>query len=321
MKLNRFATYAWLTLLVTFVVILWGDVVQATGSGDGCGAHWPTCDGQVLPAFEGREQVVEFTHRLTSGVVFLMSAVLFVWSRRAYPKNHLVRKGANFSLFFMFTESLVGAALVLFRLVGQDASVTRAIVAPIHLINTLFLIGAITLTAWFASGGKPFRWRNQGVVSPLLIAGFISFVVIAVMGAITSLGDAIFPVQNTAQAFERSLTAGQHFLERLRIYHPFAAIGLGLYILVVARVIANQRPTAATQNIALAIFVIYLLQIAAGFLNVALSAILPTQLVHLFLADSLWMLWVLLAASSLAEGVPRREKSGKFVTSASSGTD
>jgi heme A synthase len=320
MKLNRFATYAWVTLLVTFVVILWGDVVQATGSGDGCGAHWPTCEGAVLPAFEGREQVIEFTHRASSGFVFLMSVVLFVWSRRAHPKNHLVRKGANFSLFFMFTESLVGAALVLFRLVGQDASITRAIVAPFHLVNTLLLIGAITLTAYFASGGKAFRWRNQGVISPLLVGGFISMVVIAVMGAITSLGDAIFPVQNTAQAFERSMTAGQHFLERLRIYHPFVAIGLGLYILIAARIIATQRPSATTQNLSLAVFVIYLLQIAAGFLNVALSAILPTQLVHLLLADSLWTLWVLLAASALADGAVRKETSGKLVTSAS-GTD
>ena len=315
MKLSRFATYAWLTLLVTFVVILWGDVVQATGSGDGCGAHWPTCDGQVLPALEGREQVVEFTHRLTSGFVFLMSVGLFVWSRRAYPKGHRVRKAANFSLFFMFTESLVGAALVLFRLVGQDASLTRAIVAPIHLINTLFLIGAITLTAWFASGGKPFHWRNQRNVSPLLITGFVSLILIAVMGAITSLGDAIFPVRNTAEAIGRSLTAGEHFLVRLRIWHPFVAIGLGLYLLIASRLIANQRPAPMTHNISLAVFVTYLLQIAVGFLNVAFSAILPTQLVHLFLADSLWTLWVLLAASSLVESVPHSAKLGRAVAS------
>jgi heme A synthase len=322
MKLSRFAVYAWLTLLVTFVVILWGDVVQATGSGDGCGAHWPVCNGEVLPAFEGRETAIEFTHRLTSGFVFLMSAVLFVWSRRAYPRGHLVCKGANFSLFFMFTESLVGAALVVFRLVGQDASLTRAIVAPIHLVNTLFLIGAITLTAWFASGGKRFSWRNQGTVSGLLIAGFVSLVVIAVMGAITSLGDAIFPVRNTAEAIGRSMTAGEHFLVRLRIYHPFAAIGLGLFIIVAARVIATSRPTPTTQNLSLAIFVIYLLQVAAGFLNVALSAVLSTQLIHLFLADSLWMLWVLLAASALAEDAPRRVSSGKPVTTrVGSGTD
>lgn len=322
MKLNRFATYAWLTLLVTFVVILWGDVVQATGSGDGCGAHWPVCNGEVLPVFAGRETIIEYTHRATSGFVFLMSAFLFLWSRRAYPKGHLVRKGATFSLFFVFTESLVGAALVVFRLVGQDASLTRAIVAPIHLVNTLFLIGAITLTAWFAAGGKPFRWKNQGAVSPLLIAGFVSLVVIAVMGAITSLGDVIFPVSNTADAIGRSMTAGEHFLVRLRIWHPFAAIGLGLFILVAARVIATMRPTPTTQNLSLAIFVIYLLQLAAGFLNVALSAILPTQLVHLFLADSLWTLWVLLAASALADGVPRQVSPRKAITTQlGSGTD
>jgi heme A synthase len=321
MKLNRFATYAWATLLVTFVVILWGDVVQATGSGDGCGAHWPVCNGQVLPAFEGRETIIEFTHRLTSGFVFLMSVLLFIWSRRAYPKGHLVRKGANFSLFFMITESLVGAALVVFRLVGQDASITRAIIAPVHLVNTLFLISALTLTAYFASGGKGFSWKNQGAVSSLLIAGFVSMIIIAVMGAITSLGDAIFPVRSTAEAIGRSMTAGEHFLVRLRIWHPFVAIGLGLFILVASRLIASYRPSTTTQNLSLAVFVIYLLQIAVGFLNVALSAILPTQLVHLFLADSLWMMWVLLAASSLADDVPRKEKAGRFMTNASSGAD
>jgi heme A synthase len=322
MKLNRFAIYAWLTLLVTLLVILWGDVVQATGSGAGCGAHWPVCNGEVLPAFAGRETIIEFTHRLTSGFVFLMAVGLFIGSRRTFPKGHVVRKGASFSLFFMFTESLVGAALVLFRLVGQDASVTRAIVAPIHLINTLFLIAAITLTAWFASGGKAFRWQGQGAVSKLLIGGLVSLVVIAVMGAITSLGDAIFPVRNTAEAIGRSMNTGEHFLVRLRIWHPFVAIGLGLYIVLAARFIANFRPNAATQNFALGLFVVYLLQIAVGFFNVLLSAILPTQLVHLLLADSLWILWVLLAATALAEGVPRPVSSGKVVTArASGGTD
>jgi heme A synthase len=155
-----------------------------------------------------------------------------------------------------------------------------------------------------------------------LVMGFISLIVIAVMGAITSLGDAVFPVLNTAEAIGRSMTAGEHFLVRLRVLHPFAAIGLGVYLLVASRVIALQRPSPTTQNISLAIFVVYLLQLAAGFLNVILSAILPTQLVHLFLADVLWTLWVLLAASALAEGVPRRENSGEtIVATASGGTD
>ncbi|MGL4611173.1 MAG: COX15/CtaA family protein [Trueperaceae bacterium] len=300
MKLSRFALYAWLTLLVTFIVILWGDVVQVTGSGDGCGAHWPVCNGEVLPVIEGRETLIEFTHRLTSGVVFLMSVVLLVWSRRAFPKGHEVRKGANFSLFFMFTESLVGAALVVFRLVGTDASITRAIVAPIHLVNTLFLIAALTLTAWFSSGGKPFRLKDQGSLSSLLLLGCVSLIIIAIMGAITSLGDAIFPVRHTTEAIGRSMSAGEHFLVRLRIYHPFAAIGLGLFVLVAARYIASTRSSKTTQTISLAIFVIYLLQIAVGFLNVALSAALPTQLIHLLLADALWTLWIILAASALA---------------------
>ncbi|MCL5964376.1 MAG: COX15/CtaA family protein, partial [Deinococcus sp.] len=58
MKRSRFAFYAWVTLVVTLGVILWGDVVQATGSGDGCGAHWPTCNGDLVPlARSGRTRL------------------------------------------------------------------------------------------------------------------------------------------------------------------------------------------------------------------------------------------------------------------------
>lgn len=297
---KRFITYAWITLLVSLGVILWGDVVQATGSGDGCGAHWPVCNGEVLPAFSGKETLIEFTHRLTSGVVFLMSVVLFIWARRAYPKASGVRHAANFTLLFMITESLVGAALVLFRLVGQDASVTRAIVAPIHLLNTMLLLAALVLTLYFAYGGSRPSWKAQGMSAWLLAIGIAAIAMVSASGAITSLGDVIFPVRNSSEAISRSLTAGEHFLVRLRIWHPFIAIAVGAYLLIAARLLARQRPSALSQTLALAVFVVYLLQLLVGVLNVSLSAILPVQLLHLLLADSLWMLWVWLAATVLS---------------------
>ena len=301
---KRFITYTWLTMVVTLLVILWGDVVQATGSGDGCGAHWPVCNGEVLPALEGREVFIEFTHRVTSGMVFLMAAALLIWSRRAYPKGSGVRQAANYTMFFMITESLVGAGLVLFRLVGEDASLARAFVAPVHLLNTLLLMGSVVLTLYFAYGGKRFSWSGQGQLSWLLGGGIAAIMLLSASGAITSLGDAIFPVATTTEAMSRSMTAGEHFLVRLRVWHPFIAIAVGAYLLLVSQLVLRQQKTLLIRNLTTAIFVVYMLQLLVGVLNVALSAILPTQLIHLLLADGLWMLWVILCASALAFANP-----------------
>ncbi|PZA07295.1 MULTISPECIES: heme o synthase [unclassified Meiothermus] len=311
MKRSRFAVYVWVTLAVTLGVILWGDVVQATGSGDGCGAHWPTCNGDLLPLAPGIATFIEFFHRATSGLDFLLVVGLFLWSRRAFPGGNPVRLGAGAALAFMAVESLVGASLVLFRLVGQDASLARAFVAPVHLLNTLLLIGSLALTAWWASGGAPLRWRGQGAVAWALGLGFGALAGLAASGAVTSLGDAIFPVHSTAEAVGRAMTLGEHFLVRLRVLHPFIAVSVGLYLVLAAGLIAYLRPGLATRRLSRSVGVLYLTQLGMGFLNVYFAAPLFTQLPHLLLADLLWINWVLLMAAALAVGAPRREMNGE----------
>ncbi len=313
---KRFITYTWITLVVTMIVILWGDVVQATGSGDGCGAYWPVCNGEVLPAFEGRETIIEYTHRATSGIVFLMAAALLIWSRRSFEKGSLVRRSANYSMFFMVTESLVGAALVLFRLVGEDASLARAFIAPIHLLNTLLLIASIVFILYFAYGGKRFQWQNNRL-SWLLALGIAGIMIISTTGAITSLGDAIFPVTSTGEAIQQSQTAGQHFLVRLRVWHPVTAIIWGIYLAVVAYLVARARPSRYTNILAYSVLALFISQLIVGTLNVVLNAILPTQIIHLLLADALWSAWVLLCAFALSQASTASQVPTKAVVQAS----
>ncbi|GEM82987.1 hypothetical protein MHY01S_11530 [Meiothermus hypogaeus NBRC 106114] len=300
---RRFTAYAWGLVIFTLVVILWGDVVQATGSGDGCGAHWPTCNGEVLPAFQGLETFIEFFHRITSGLSLLLTIGLLVWSRRAFPKGHLARLGAGLAMLFMITESLVGAGLVLFRLVGQDASIARAVIAPIHLINTLFLIGSLALTAWWSSHPehRPI-WKGQGWVGWALGLGFVGILGVAASGALTSLGDALFPVRNTAEAVGRALTPGEHFLVQLRIYHPFIAVLVSVYVVLMANLVANLRPSHHTKLFARMAGVVFILQLGMGYLNVHQAAPLYTQLPHLLLSDAAWLTWLLLTVSALSLG-------------------
>ena len=170
MNLSRFAKYAWGVLGLNIIVILWGAVVKATGSGAGCGEHWPMCNGLVVPRAPAVDTLIEFTHRMSSGLALLSVAGLLIWAFRAFPPGHHVRRGAVASAALIIIESLLGAALVLFGWTAFDKSLARVIMQPIHLTNTLLLLAAVLYTARAASGGAPLELRGQGWRPGLFLA-------------------------------------------------------------------------------------------------------------------------------------------------------
>src|SRR4030095_10313466 len=170
-RMDRFARYSWFTMACNVAVVLWGTIVRATGSGAGCGSHWPLCNGVVLPHAPRIETVIEFSHRLTSGLALLLVVGLVAGAFRFRPKGHAARKAAVFSMLFMIGEAAVGAGLVLFELVADNQSMARAMFMATHLVNTFFLLAALTLTAHFASGGAPFRARGALAGGVVLATG------------------------------------------------------------------------------------------------------------------------------------------------------
>ena len=94
MTSKRFGPFAWVVLAFNLIVILWGGFVRASGSGAGCGAHWPVCNGQLIPRDAAIETLIEYSHRLTSGVALLMLLVLVIWAFRSFPARHRVRRVA-----------------------------------------------------------------------------------------------------------------------------------------------------------------------------------------------------------------------------------
>ena len=157
------ARFAWGVLAFNVAVILWGAWVRLSGSGAGCGSHWPLCDGEVIPTAPSVEKAIEFTHRATSGLALVAVAALAVRARRAFGRGSAARRSAAWALGFVLIEALLGAGLVLFELVGADDSSARAVVMPLHLVNTLLLLGALALTARTAGGAAAPRlagnWR------------------------------------------------------------------------------------------------------------------------------------------------------------------
>lgn len=297
--MDRFARYAWLTLSYNVAVILWGSIVRATGSGAGCGAHWPLCNGVIVQRAPKIETIIELSHRLTSGIALVLVVGLAVWAFRARPKGHGARKAALFSLGFMLSEAAVGAGLVLFRLVAGNESMARAMFMATHLVNTFLLLGAMTLTAHFASGGAPFRVRGQGALGGGIVLALLGILISSVSGAVAALGDTLYPAASLQGALAADLSPTGHLLIRLRIFHPGIAVAVALLTFVLAFRMRDAGSPAA-ERLARWTCGLVFLQILAGLLNVGLLAPVWLQVVHLLLADLLWIAFLLLAATVLA---------------------
>ncbi len=298
MSERRFSAYAWGVLAFNIAVILWGAVVRATGSGAGCGSHWPRCDGALVPGLEDSATAIEFTHRLTSGLAALAVVWLFLAARRTFADRQApARRAAAWALGFMAVEVAIGAALVLFGWTGDDTSTGRVVAIAVHLANTLLLLGALTLTAWWASGGRTVPPDYDRRAGRLLVAGLGALVVVAGIGAITALGDTLFPEATVADDFRRS----SHYLVRLRVVHPVLAVLAGGYLVVLARLWRDRSPRWAT-----AVAALVGVQIVAGVVNLALAAPLWLQIVHLLLADLLWIAAVLFGSEVLVAQADRR---------------
>ena len=300
MKSKNFARYAWFVLGYNTIVILWGAFVRATGSGAGCGSHWPLCNGEIIPRSPQLETIIEFAHRITSGLSLLLAVVLFLWAFRIFEKKHRVRLGASLILLFLVTEALVGAGLVLAEWVATDASQARVIVMGVHLINTFLLLAANVFTAWWASGGENIILKGHGIILWLFIAGFVGIIFIGVTGAITALGDTLFPSGSLAEGIQQDFSLTAHFLIRLRLWHPLIALSVGIYTLFLSCLVAMFRVTPIIRRFTALLASLFVAQLLAGLINLVLLAPVWMQIVHLLLADAVWISFVLLAATNFS---------------------
>jgi heme A synthase len=300
---RRFAWFAWAVLGFNLLVILWGALVRASKSGEGCGDHWPLCNGVVIPHAAQIATIIEFTHRASTGIAFFSVLAMAIWAFRAF-RGQPVSRAASASLFFIVTEALLGAGLVLFKYVGADQSTGRAIYLSAHLVNTLLLLAAMALTAWWASGHRAIE--SSGSNATTLGIALVAAIIVTITGAMTALSDTLYPVTSLSAGFASDFSAASPALVRLRILHPVIALVAGVYIVVAAAI------TARAERLGRLVIALVAAQLAAGLLNIWLLAPVWLQLVHLLLADLLWIALVLLAAAAL-ERAPSRETTPALV--------
>lgn len=311
---RRFTSFAWFLLFFNLFVIAVGTIVRATGSGDGCGSHWPLCNGEAIPVSPAIKTVIEFTHRLVSGLDGIFVLGLVAGSFLLYPRRHPVRGAAIATLFFTFVEAWIGAVLVKKRLVADNPSAERAVWMAIHLTNTFFLLTALTLSTWWAGshkgtlgGDRRLRLTGQGAVGASLLLAFVTMLALGASGAVTALGDTLFPARDHADAVAQAQGAGAHFLQQLRLLHPYIAGSVGLYLLLIAGLTAHLRPTTGSRQWANRVGYIFLAQIVVGFVNVLLSAPVWMQVVHLLMGDAVWIAVTMLALNAFSVVAPQVE--------------
>lgn len=307
-----FHRFSWGLIVWTLLVVLWGAFVRASNSGDGCGSHWPTCNGDVIPNPEHSKTWIEFTHRGMSGLMLLAVIALVVWAFISFKGDAVrtVRRGAAWVLGLTVSEALIGAGLVIFGLVADNDSATRAIVLAAHLVNTFLLFGALVYTTWSSrtdsEGLFPrLQLRTQGWVLPVIGAVLFLTLWVSISGVVAALGDTLYPPESLQHAMAQKLSPTSSFLIRLRIVHPTMAIATAIILVVFTALLPRVRRSPAVSSWAKAVAAVFCFQLGFGLLNVLFLAPIWMQIVHLAIADLIWIGLLMMSFYALAVGVER----------------
>src|SRR5687767_2278346 len=236
----RWSRFAWGVLAYNILVIVWGAFVRATGSGAGCGSHWPDCHGQIVPRAPSVATMIEFAHRATSGLA-LVAVVSLLWiTLRWCERGHPARRAAWWSLVFVLLEAGIGAGIVLFEWVAGDKSLARGFVMSAHLCNTFLLLAALTNTAWHLDGGP--RYAISGRFGWLFWATAAGVFLTGASGGIAALGNTLFPATSLAEGLTQDLSATSHVFLRLRGLHPIFALATSILLYFAARTAREAYP-------------------------------------------------------------------------------
>jgi len=310
LKLSKFAKYAWFVLAYNIVVILWGVFLRASKSGDGCGQYWLTCNGEIIPSAPQLKTVIEFSHRLTSGLAFIFVFILLIWAFQRFAKGSAVRKAALISFIFIITEALVGAGLVLTGNTAETLTAARPFWMIGHLTNTFILLASLSLTAWFASGGKTFDFKVQPKILLLLGLAVLGVFFVGVSGSVAALSSMLFPSATLSEGLAKDFSETTNILLRLRVSHPILSVSVGVFLIFLAGWLkSNAKENFWINRWANVLSILVLIQFASGALTLLTLAPIVMQIIHLLLADAVWIAFVLMSASVLAEQNARRESS------------
>jgi len=238
---RRFARLAWLAATCTYLLIILGAIVRITGSGLGCGEHWPLCNGRLLPPLD-LPTVIEYGHRLAALAVSVLVAALaaYAWSLRRETgigkRETCPGQAAYVALALLILQIALGAVTVKLQLPPWTVI--------LHLGTAMLLLATLIVTAkrpMLTPGASPGNTgagstpgSRPGLVATIALAlGFVT----VLFGALTAnLGAASaclgFPLCNGALIPAGNDLQHVHWMHRLL---AFALLGYSLWWAVRSR--------------------------------------------------------------------------------------
>jgi len=287
--------YAAVVVGFMVLVILEGAIVRATGSGAGCGNHWPLCNGEFFPHHPRLATIIEYTHRSMTGLCTTLVAILIGWTFLTRPSGDRSRRAVVWSGILLITEALLGAILVKGGYVENNASDMRVVMQCIHFTNTMLLLAAITITWWWLRDRPQ---QSTSFTPQTRLAAWLAFaatLIVGATGSVAALADTLFPPASLQAAFLQDFATQSPLLVRMRWLHPASAIvALGCAIWLALQL----RGTLGRLVLGL-----IGAQLILGALDVVLLAPTWMQVLHLLGAD---LYWIALVAACVTVLAPRR---------------
>ena len=288
------AAFSAVVVAFMMLVILEGAVVRATGSGAGCGQHWPLCNGEILPHHPRLATVIEFTHRSLTGICTTLVAALIAWTFAAHPRGHRARPAAVVTGLFLLTEGALGAVLVLGGYVEHNTSNARVLVQSVHFTNTMLLLASMALTWWWNRAPSQLTAHNPRLeTQPRTTAtlALLATLLTGATGSVAALADTLFPSPSLRAGLAYDFAPTAPLLIHMRWMHPASTLLSALAVIVLA---AKLRGAAARWLLSLTA-----LQLVLGLADIALLAPITLQVLHLLGADLFWIALVVTSAEAL----------------------
>lgn len=143
---------SWATLVLAFGHIVFGAIVRITGSGMGCGEHWPQCHGYWFPPLSRPDLIIEVSHRYLAATLTaaILWCVAYAWRKRSEAGvggAGGVLRPLVLAAGLVVAAALLGAATVFLALANKWVIVT-------HLAIAMSLLGALVV-AVVRAGGPP----------------------------------------------------------------------------------------------------------------------------------------------------------------------
>jgi len=216
---RRYTLLARTAAAATYLLIVLGAVVRITGSGMGCGDHWPLCHGHLFPPLNDIGTVIEWSHRLVAALVSVLVVGLAAYARWGSgipglaPGVSRVPRAPVVALGLLVLQIALGAITVKLELPPWTVI--------LHLGTAMVLLATLLVAARDSVGAQ----HAAPLHLPLLGLAFVT----VLFGALTAnLGAAAactgFPLCNGEIWPSAGGLASIHWVHRLLAYALFAYV-------------------------------------------------------------------------------------------------